>query len=308
MNAGGDVILGNEAAGGYLYTSTNGGASWQTGTIPGIWISSDMSANAERMVAVQYGGGLYTSTDRGASWTPVTSPDVNLAGRDYESVTISQDGLRIGAVIQNGPLVLSNDGGATWTSPTIGGKAAHWWRAIDSSADGSVIVAADQGDTVVYLSTDAGTTWTALTVMVGEPAAPMYEGWYRVKISADGNTIAVAANSFGSGVPGGGIYVSHNRGQTWTRGLTLTADYSALAMTADGQSIAASVSNPNTAGTAATGGILLSTNGGASFTQLTMPGTDTDWRAIAMSANGARMAAATGLFFPATPGQLYVTQ
>lgn len=308
MDAGGDVILGAEASGGFLDTSTDGGKTWQTGTIPGIWISSDISANAERMVAVQYGGGLYTSTDRGVTWTAASSASVNLAGQSYESVTISRDGQRIAAVIQNGPLVLSNDGGANWTAPTIGGQPTHYWRAVDNSADGSVIVAADQAGTQLFLSTDAGVTWSPVTVAVGSPATPVFEGWYRVKMSADGNTIAVAANEFG-GSPGTGIYVSHDRGQTWTKGFTLTADYTALAMSDDGQTISASVSNPNVTGsTAATGRMLLSTDGGATFNELTMPGTDTDWRAVAMSADGTRMAAATGLFLTGATGQLYLSQ
>jgi hypothetical protein len=54
--------------------------------------------------------------------------------------------------------------------------------------------------------------------------------------------------------------------------------------------------------------VVLSSDGGATFSTLTMPGTDTDWRAIAMSADATRMAAATGRFVASTVGQLYTSQ
>jgi hypothetical protein len=72
------------------------------------------------------------------------------------------------------------------------------------------------------------------------------------------------------------------------------------------------VSNPNVNGNStstAPGRVLLSTDSGASFAPVTMPGSDTDWRAIAMSADGDKMAAAAGDFQlnPGT-GLLYTSQ
>jgi photosystem II stability/assembly factor-like uncharacterized protein len=255
----------------------------------------------------------------------VTDPLVNNPGAPlrFESVTMSQDGTHLAAVMQptttsapNGRLALSADGGATWTEATIPGPhptGGRLWRSNDSSADGQVIVAVDQGGTTepggrVFLSTDAGATFSAVTVAL-TPGTPITEGWYRVKTSADGNTIALAANDFGTHGPGSGIFVSHDRGATWTRGFTLNADYTALAMSADGTKIAATVSNPNS-GSPATdpGQVLLSTDGGATFAPVVMPGTDTDWRAIAMSSDGTKMAAATGNFLGAPgTGQLYTS-
>jgi hypothetical protein len=55
----------------------------------------------------------------------------------------------------------------------------------------------------------------------------------------------------------------------------------------------------------------MSTDGGATFNALTLPGTDTDWRAIAMSADGNKLAAAAGRFDAVAPtpatGQLYTS-
>ncbi|MGZ5848436.1 MAG: WD40/YVTN/BNR-like repeat-containing protein, partial [Ramlibacter sp.] len=292
MNPGGDVLVAGEAPTGLIRVSSDGGATWTAGnSTPGVWISSAMSASGDRIVALQYGGGMFTSTDRGASWQRVTSsPLVNDPnGLGFEAVTVSQDGLRIAAVIQNGPIVLSHDGGATWSAGTLPDAPQNrWWRWIDGSADGSVLVAASHNGEV-YLSSDAGGSWRPLTVAVGTPAAPVTETWYRVKLSADGNTIAIVANTFG-GAPGTGIYVSHDRGASWTKGFSLVADYTFLAMSADGATIGATVSNTG----ATPGRVLLSTDGGASFVPLAMPGSDTDWRAIAMSADASRFAVAAG--------------
>ncbi|WP_427912540.1 WD40/YVTN/BNR-like repeat-containing protein [Ramlibacter sp. MMS24-I3-19] len=307
----GQTLLAGAAINGLLYTSTDGGVTFTTGnSTPGTWISSDMSANAERMVAVKYqGDGMFTSVDKGATWTAVTSPLFAGANLSFESVTISADGQHIVAVSQGGNLTYSNDAGANFSVGTLPGATQTFnWRSVDNSADGSVIVAVTE-DSHVFLSTDSGAHFSEISVAVGTPAAPVFENWYRVKMSADGQTIAVVANQFGGG-SGTGIYVSHDRGATWTKGFSLTADYSALAMSADGTRIAATVSNANnsTSGAAATGEVVMSTDGGATFTPVTMPGTDTDWRAVAMSADGNKMAAATGRFTGPTAGLLYTSQ
>ena len=311
-DATGNVIVAGEA-GGPLNTSTDGGQTWTTGNSPNsIWISSDMTPGAERIVAVQYGGGFYTSTDRGATWTQFTSAAVNLGSQAYESVSISQDGRRIVAVVQNGPILVSADGGASWSQGTAAGSAAPltgWWRAVDSSADGMSLIAADQNGPV-YRSADGGFTWSPANVSVGGVAAP--DNWYRVKMSSDGRTIALVGNSFGGANAGRGIYVSHDGGASWARPASLVADYTAAAVSGDGQVITVTVSNPNPnqpAGTVAraSGRVLRSTDGGATFSALAMPGSDTDWRAVGMSADGNQLAVAAGLFTTAEAGQLYTS-
>jgi hypothetical protein len=315
----GQVLLAGEAAQGLLNTSTDGGQTWTNGnSTQGIWISSDMSADGSVMFAVQYQGtGMYKSVDKGVTWTQVASPLFTGQNLSFESVTVSQDGRRVAAVSQNGNLMYSNDSGATWTAAAFpaGGPQTFAWRSVDSSADGSVIVAVSQ-DPHVFISTDAGVTFKEVAIDIGTAAtpAPVFDNWYRVKTSADGKTIAMVGNSFG-GSPGTGIYVSHDQGATWKRGFNLTADYTALAMSSDGSKISATVSNANppvapatTTTAAPTGRVLTSTDGGATFTAVTMPGTDTDWRAIAMSADGNKMATAAGRFTTPATGQLYTTQ
>ena len=76
-------------------------------------------------------------------------------------------------------------------------------------------------------------------VIVG--GVTVFENWYRLKMSDDGNVVVVVGNCFG-GVPGTGIYVSRDAGPTWTKAHTLVADYTAIAMSGNGQT--SSASNP----------------------------------------------------------------
>jgi hypothetical protein len=309
-NSTGEVLLGGEA--GDLSTSIDGGATWTPGDGPTdrTWISSDMSANGDRLVAVQYGGRMYMSTNSGVNWTPVAIPDLDtrpvdpnpdLNAQPFESVTVSSDGNRIVAAVQDGPLVVSSNAGLNWVAGTSGGALlTGWWRSVDSSADGMIVMAADHNG-VIYRSTDGGLTWATRNVDIG--AGPVAESWYRLKMSADGSVIAVAGNSFGPG-PGTGIFVSRDSGLTWTKSHSLVADYTAVTMSGDGQVIGVTASNLSGG---STGRVLRSTDGGTSFTEVAMPGLDTNWRAIAMSSDGNKLAVAAGLFSGPTTGQLYTS-
>jgi hypothetical protein len=81
-------------------------------------------------------------------------------------------------------------------------------------------------------------------------------------------------------------------------------DYTAVAMSADGQVIGATITNGSTAAT--TGSVQLSRDSGTSFAAVTMPGTDTNWRAIAMATDANLFVVASGTF-GSTTGQLYTS-
>lgn len=312
-NSGGDVLVAGEGPGN-LHTSSDGGATWTVGNSPAgfTWISSDMTPTANRIVAVQYGGGLYMSADRGTTWTQITTtdPGVNLSAQSFESVNISQDGLRIVVAVQNGPIYVSSNAGQNWTVATLvgGGALTGWWRSVDGSADGMILMAADHNG-VLYRSTDGGATWATRNVVIG--GVTVSDSWYRLKMSADGQDVAVVGNSFGTSAAGTGIYISPDSGATWTKATSLVADYSAVAMSSDGQVITVTVSDPNAAPPAgtpprATGRVLRSTDGGATFAELDLPGAETNWRAVATSYDGNKLAVAAGTFGTVT-GQLYTS-
>lgn len=297
-NATGEVLAAAEIPG-TVHVSTDGGANWTPGGgLPADrnWISVDMTTSGDRMVAVAYLGGMYRSTDRGATWTRIDEAFNPLGSLEYESVTVSGDGERIAAGVLNGPIHVSDDGGDTFTAATAQGGAAlvGGWRALDSSADGMVVVAADQ-EGALQLSTDGGGSFTPVAVRVD--GTLVEDGWYRLALSRDGGTIAVAGNPDFAG-DSSGLYVSRDQGTTWTRASTVSGPYTGIAMSADGATMVATISSP--------GQVLLSTDGGASFAPLATPDTDSNWRTVAMTADGLRYALAAGRFELET-GQLYTS-
>jgi hypothetical protein len=317
-NDAGNVLVAGTitTTGGRLLLSSDSGASFAPTTAPaGSWISVDMTPTGQRIVGAQYGGGIYLSTNTGGAWTRIDGT----TNREYESVTISEDGARVVAV------TLSGAGGAIFTSsnantatPTFtqatlvgGGALSDSFRWVDSSANGMMVVAASHNGTL-YLSTNGGTTFSVLPVTVG--GANVANGWYRVAISDDGNRIAVAGNTeYGSGVAAAsrstGLYVGNRNttsgAWTWTRASAVSGEYTALSMTGNGGVIAATLS-ATTAPTAGPGQILLSSNGGQSFTARTAPAGETNWRSIALNATGSQAVLAAGEFL-STNGLLYVS-
>ena len=300
-NAAGDVLVALANLG-QINVSTDAGASWtQVGPVR-TWISVDMTPSGDKMVALAFGGEMFISNDRGANWTQATHPALAENGsfnREWESVAISDDGMRIAAAVLRddfagtaGPIYLSTDGGVTWAASSA---PSLEWRGITMSPNGQLLTAVALGiGGRVYNSNDGGVTW----VLSGDTVD---RDWYRVAASADGQTIAAAEHI------GGRLYISRDRGATWTLVTSTPAgDYTTVAMSADGQVIAASVTGERTPGVA-DGAVYLSTNGGASFAPLTMPGTDDNWRALAMSTDGNMLVAGTGRF-TSTPGQLYTSR
>jgi photosystem II stability/assembly factor-like uncharacterized protein len=295
MNPTGTVMVA-AAIPGTVHISRDSGSTWTASTLPnGNWISVDMTPDGQRMVAVQFQGGMYQSTNGGTTWTRIDTA-FNAAGNlEYESVTISQDGQRIVAAVMGGRIYTSSNGGAAFTPATGSVTANNAWRAVDSSASGMVVVAASQnGD--LHLSTDGGLTFAALPVTVG--TTQVFDGWYRVAVSDDGQTIVAAGNPEFAG-PSTGIYVSRNRGLTWTRGSTVTGPFTTVDTSANGDVIVATMSG-------AQGRILRSINGGGAFTQITAPSGETNWRSIAITGNASRLLLAAGTFFGAT-GRVYLS-
>jgi hypothetical protein len=300
-----------------LSISRDGGATWSDSTAPtGIWIASDISDDGNIIAATQFMGSLYVSIDAGANFVQASAPPGTTAPVAFESVTLARlpNGTnRVAAVVLDGPVVVGDigaDGTVTWLTPTTPAPIAEW-RGIDSSANGSVMVAVAQ-DPLVYRSTDGGLTWAAMT----QPAAD--QGWYRVKVSNDGSTIAMAANSFRTATnpglpasPGNGIYVSKGGG-AFVQAHQLEGEYSSIAMSSDGGVIGATVSDTNDPAGTGTGSVLLSKDGGTTFAPLTVnvngsTVAETDWRALTMSNDATRMAVAAGRFVTSSPGQIYLT-
>jgi hypothetical protein len=256
---------------------------------------------------------MYRSIDSGQNWTRIDDSFNTTGDMPYESVTIADDGLHIAAVSQANPgnpaagkIYTSDDGGATWM-PATGLLDADYWRAIDSSADGQTVIAATHnGD--VYVSSDFGHSFTALPVTVN--GAAVSDGWYRLALSRDGTTVALAGSPQwgGSGHPTTGVYVGRNVAGTWTwnRGSDVVGNYGSIAISATGDIIGASLYAPSAAGSAP-GQVLISTDHGATFKQVATPSGHDNWRGLAMTATADRLVLGEGDFAANATGQVYLS-
>lgn len=186
---------------GYIHTSADSGATWNTQNINRPWAGFASSADGTKLIAstaTPSGGLLFRSTDSGATWTQLT-----VTG-SFISVASSADGTKLVAVGDSTRIFVSSDSGATWTPR----ENVRLWTAVSSSADGTRLAAVADGGQI-YLSIDSGSNWVAVESV---------RSWSAVAISGDGTRVVAA-------VWGGQIYtfdIPPNLGQTTTVG---TAGY-----------------------------------------------------------------------------------
>ncbi|MBL0419970.1 hypothetical protein JI739_06385 [Ramlibacter sp. AW1] len=300
-NASGDVLVGVEnhpfvTTSSGVHVSRDGGATWVDAGVAGlagspIWIGVAMNASGQRIVAVEYDGYVHQSDDAGAQWTRVAA----LPRGFWEGAAVSRQGDTIAVVGLNQMIRVSTDGGQTWPSTHM----AAAWRSIAISTDAQQLLAADHSGSVhIGRRSDSGWIWSVA------PIPATLSNWYRVASSADGQVL-VAAQGFN---PGGGaneIWISRDRGASWTpavnaAGQRLNGSWTGVAVSGDGQRIAAT----------ATGGQVVMAEGGTdTFTALPAPGTDDNWRSVALSADGNRLVAVTGGAVGAAPvpGRLHLS-
>lgn len=186
---------------GWIYTSTDSGATWTRTGAHGYWASVASSIDGTKLVAAQARDGngnpgwIYTSTDSGATWSPTGAPNSYWA-----SVASSADGTKLVAAQaadangNPGRIYTSTDSGATWTRPSAPNS---YWASVASAADGATLVAAAGNwwygvPGLIYTSTDSGAVWTATT-------SPT-DIWAAVASSRDGTRMVAASAS-------GGIYI-----------------------------------------------------------------------------------------------------
>jgi len=254
--------------GGYIYYSTNGGATWMAAGVPvANWISTAGTADGARWTAALLGGVLYSSTDSGATWTPSSSPS------DYwNSIACSSDGsTMVGAsTMVTGRIYASTDSGTNWVAA---GPAAQW-HSVACSANGTkMIAAAEYG--ALYMSWNSGASWSPLPL-------PADADWFSVACTADGTKLAAVTDTQ-SGVfakpSDSSIYLSTNGGLSWSRS-PMTNNWWSVACSADGTKlVAAGRGTP----------ICTSTNWGVTLTP--EGGTSNRWQCVSVSADGNKVLA-----------------
>jgi hypothetical protein len=152
-----------------IYTSANGGGSWQLTTAPHqSWQALASSADGTKLAAGVYGGLIYVSTDSGSTWTPANVPSLR-----WGSIASSSDGSRLAAAAWEGSIYVSTDAGHTWSKANA---PTQQWQTVASSADGIKLAAGiyDVSTGGIYTATappNLNIRVTATTAALSWPAA-----------------------------------------------------------------------------------------------------------------------------------------
>ena len=179
---------------GYVYASSDYGASWQAVTMPqGVGRITDIAFDPQTpgLVYLAVGGmgavhgtGVYRSTDGGASWTRIDDP-AQPDMRDAQTIAIATHPQHMLIVPTFGNAYRSTDGGATWHE-TQGGHGNYLFAGADSTR----LYASDP--TGLCFSSDAGDTWTRAAGAFGQLQI-LALGY----ADANGHTILYAATNGG---------------------------------------------------------------------------------------------------------------
>ena len=251
-SADGNTIVAQ--AGDGIYFSTNSGIGWtlSSGTrMDALAISAD----GTRWSAVNGGTYIYTSTNWGASWIAINAPTQQFY-YDFtlEYIASSADGKKL---IVGSPVYTSSDSGLTWRQQNFGAGP------LASSADGMKLFAANGVTSLLYISTNAGSTWLSNSTpgSLGESIAS----------SADGNKLALMADRLG-------ISISTNMGSSWTTttNTPLAPPQGPVAVSADGSKLIASVFT----------NLLVSLDSGMTWTGANTPDGSNKVKFVAVSADG----------------------
>ena len=258
---------------GYLYTSSDSGATWTQRDSIRQWRAVDTSADGMIMYAAServdnYGSGsqgsIHKSTDGGVTWTMTTAS----RSAYYRGLATSSDGSVILAtsyayvgVGNTDYLYLSTNGGVTWSTR----QYQRSWQGVAMSADGTKMAAVccgQMGAGRIFMSTNSGQTISA----VGPT-----EDWWFVDFSDD-FTYGIASTY------GGKIYTTTDGGTTWTLRSSI-GNLRDVAMAGDGSKW----------GFANLSAVYLS-NDGVSFTSEGVSGA---WSSLDLSSDGTKGLAAT---------------
>lgn len=182
------------AAGDAIYFSTNSGSTWTSNSASMAAIA--LSADGNKWAAVNLGTYVYTSTNWGMTWKSVNTPTQEFYfDFQLDAVASSADGNKL---IVGPNIYSSRDSGATWT-PSNTNRAGD---SLACSSDGTKLFAINVGG--ISISTNSGDTWFT------NNAPPFSFSVGSIASSADGNKLAILANSYG-------IYVSTDMGASWTK-------------------------------------------------------------------------------------------
>jgi photosystem II stability/assembly factor-like uncharacterized protein len=268
------TIIAATIKGGYIWVSTNSGATWTQRASSQNWSDITVSADGTRMAATvgninttSDNGYIWTSTDSGVTWgTQSGSSGI----KQWVSIASSANSTNLIAAVYNGYLYASSDSGKSWSSVGTTVPGSLYWTSVASSANGSNLVAVANGGQI-YTSANSGNTWQQRTNNSSL-------AWNNVASSSDGSRLVAALGN-------GSIFISPDSGATWTVNSTTTASGSSVASSSDGNRLAAAYGS-----TSVSGFICTSTDSGASWA-VAGNAPSAKWMGITSSSDGSLLAA-----------------
>jgi len=293
--------------GGRLYLSEDGGRTWNLlqveigeGPVNALWLAPDF-ADSGRMVSA-VGSHIYVSVDRGESWKAVAElPSSILALTGDEKTVLA--GLHDAGVWQ------SLDGGMTWTSSSDS-LAARGFARLTASGDRLYAMGPQEG---LWMSKDGDAAWRSLPGLAPYlPLAAACVGQHNNLLLAsqqngilrsidDGNTWEIVDQTPGvqallvepatgegwAGTVDGKLLVSQDGGATWQDSGTPCEGQEILCIVASptyakDHTLLMGTAIPATVTKQARIAVWRSTNGGATWRQITTQITSARWVDIVM--------------------------
>ena len=271
---------------GYIYTSTDGGATWtaRKNDLRRDWSAIASSSDGKSLAALSLNSyadenaeaqpdqAVFISEDYGVTWTR----QINTGSHEWNDIASSADGMMLAAAPNNGRIHTSGNPSMDEWEERAGSDILDWQR-IASSSLGNKLVAIGglwidyryQGD--IYTSSDSGATWIKKNCG---------HNFWVLTSSADGAKLAAAAQD-------DSIYTSTDSGATWTERTGVgPKSWKSIASSADGTKLVATLQWEEDSL------IYTSPDGGAAWTaQTTGLPTGIIMRDVTCSADGTKMAA-----------------
>lgn len=143
-----------------LYRSTNGGVTF-TQVDTGSYSRLAMSSTNTLFALKDNGGGLFRSTDKGLNWSAAQTGITFLPGETIATVAVLDAG-HVAVATRYNVFISTNDG-ASWTQKSAGlvtnDLDAATQRSLSTSSTGDYWLTLTEFNSVIYTSSDQGTTW-----------------------------------------------------------------------------------------------------------------------------------------------------
>jgi len=212
-----------------VYQSGDGGLTWKLvagggeeswgppGVRAGFPIDLQVDPrNPDRIFANAYGGGNFVSEDGGKTWADASR---GYTGAQVRAIAVDpSQPARVIAAARSG-LFISHDGGSNWEGLSYPPVAIMEWNAIavDPSDPQHLVAGTNWGNSLAN-SNHGGSRWDRVFDLAGQRV-----GWKALVFAPSDPTKVYAgtagfysAGSFDENRPGRGIYVSRDRGRTWS--------------------------------------------------------------------------------------------